>query len=91
MEITESKISTIIEEILQNLDQGSRLDQDIKTTFARSMAHQLSIKQGQKLKSAEMEQLMDALFSCQLPYVSIDGEPTLKTLSLEEVERLFKV
>lgn len=90
MDISESKISIIIEDILKNLDQGSQLDQDLKTTFAQTMARQLSIKKGQKLAISEMEQLMDALFSCQLPYVSIDGEPTIKTLGLEEVEMLFK-
>jgi len=90
MDISESKISIIIEDILKNLDQGSQLDQDLKTTFAQTMARQLSIKKGQKLANNEMEQLMDALFSCQLPYVSIDGEPTIKTLGLDEVEGLFK-
>jgi len=90
MDISESKITIIIEEILKNMDQGSHLNQDLKTTFSRTMARQLSIKKGQKLTREEMEQLMDALFSCQLPYVSIDGEAIIKTLSLEEVERLFK-
>lgn len=89
MDISESKISIIIEEILKNLDEGSQLDQEIKTTFARTMARQLSIKKGQKLSNTEMEQLMDALFSCQLPNVSIDGEPILKTLALNELEQLF--
>lgn len=89
VDVNESKISSIIEDILKNLDSGTRLDQELKTTFARTMARQLSIKKGQKLENQEMEQLMDALFSCQLPYVSVDGEPTIKTLSLEEVENLF--
>lgn len=90
MDVNESKISGIIEDILKNLESGAQLDQELKTTFARTMARQLSIKKGQKLENSEMEQLMDALFSCQLPYVSIDGEPSIKTLDLEEVERLFR-
>lgn len=90
MDVHESKISSIIEDILKNLENGNQLDLDIKTSFARTMARQLAIKLGQKLTNTEMEQLMDALFSCQLPYVSIDGETTIKTLSLEEVERLFR-
>lgn len=89
MDVSESKISNIIEDILKNLEKETQLDQELKTAFARTMARQLAIKKGQKLAFDEMEQLMDALFSCQLPYVSIDGEPAIKTLSLEEVEALF--
>ena len=89
MDVSESKISPIIEEMLKNVEQGQAAAKDRKKAFARSLARQLSIKRGQKLESQEMNQLTEALFSCQLPYVSIDGEPILKTLHPDDVQKLF--
>ena len=89
MDVSESKISSIIEEMLKNVEQGQAAAKDRKKAFARSLARQLSIKRGQKLESQEMNQLTETLFSCQLPYVSIDGEPILKTLHPDDVQKLF--
>ncbi len=89
MDVSEGKIPSIIEEILQNIDLGHDPGQERKKAFARSMARQLAIKVGQKLENHEMDQLTDALFSCKVPEVSIDGEPIVKTLSLDEIRSRF--
>ncbi len=88
-EITESKIPEIIDEIINHFLDGKHLDQDRKLAFARTMARQLAIKYGQKLKQSEMEELADALFSCTIPDVSIDGEQIFKTIGIEEIKSLF--
>lgn len=89
MDVSEGKISSIIDEILKNIDHGQDMDQERKKAFARSMARQLSIKTGQMLKNHEMAELADALFSCQVPNVSIDGEPIVKTLTMQEIREKF--
>ncbi len=89
MDMPESKIALIIDEILRNFQVGQDLEQDRKLAFARSMARQLSIKQGQKLEQSEMDELADALFSCQIPDISIDGEQIIKTISLSEIQEKF--
>ena len=89
MDVTEGKIPSIIDEILKNIEQGQNANHERKKTFARSMARQLAIKTGQTLKIHEMDELTDALFSCQVPNISIDGEPIFKTLSLEEIRGKF--
>ncbi|NPD45808.1 MULTISPECIES: DNA mismatch repair endonuclease MutL [unclassified Lentimicrobium] len=89
MDVSEGKIPSIIDEILQNIDSGQDPGQERKKAFARSMARQLAIKVGQKLENHEMDQLTDALFSCKVPEVSIDGEPIVKTLSLDEIRNRF--
>lgn len=89
MDVAESKIPMIFDEIISNFHNGQNLNQDRKLAFARSMARQLSIKKGQKLSQSEMDQLADALFSCQVPDVSIDGEQIIKTLSLQEINEKF--
>jgi len=89
MDMPESKISVIIDEILSSFNDGQDIEQDRKLAFARSMARQLSIKPGQKLEQSEMDELADALFSCKIPEISIDGELIIKTISLEEIREKF--
>lgn len=89
MDMPESRIPSIIDEILHSFQEGDKIETDRKQTFSRSMAHQLSIKSGQRLEKREMEELTDALFSCQVPDISIDGEQIIKTISLEEVQEKF--
>jgi len=89
LDISESKIPSLLDEIIRNFEQGQNLEQGRKLAFARSMARQLSIKQGQKLNQSEMDQLADALFSCHIPDISIDGEQIVKTISLEEIHEKF--
>lgn len=89
MDVSEGKIPSIIDEILKNIEKGQNANQERKKIFALSMARQLAIKTGQALKIHEMDELTDALFSCQVPNVSIDGESIFKTLSLEEIRSKF--
>jgi DNA mismatch repair protein MutL len=89
MDIPESKIESILEEILKNLESGKQLTQNLKITFARTMARQLSIKKGQHLEPNEMAELMNKLFSCTLPNLSIDKLPVFKKIAIEEINHLF--
>ena len=88
-EMTESKIPEIIDEIINHFLDDKHLDQDRKLAFARTVARQLAIKSGQKLKHNEMEELANALFSCKIPDVSIDGEQIFKTIGIEDIKSLF--
>jgi len=89
MDVSDSKIPAIIDEIILNFQSGQNIEQNRKLAFARSMAKQLAIKTGQKLGQSEMNTLVDALFSCKIPSVSIDGEQIIKTFSLEEIREKF--
>ena len=89
MDMSESRIPSLLDEILSRFQEGEALDTERKLVFARSMAHQLCIKLGQKLEKSEMEELTDALFSCHIPDISIDGEQIIKTISLREIQDKF--
>ncbi|NOR88025.1 MAG: DNA mismatch repair endonuclease MutL [Bacteroidales bacterium] len=89
MDVSEGKIPVIFDEIIKDFQEGQAIETNRKLTFARSMARQLAIKSGQKLDQSEMSQLADALFSCQIPNISIDGEQILKTISLDEIHDKF--
>jgi len=88
--VTESKITIILEELLNDIDlevpDASFSHFDV---MAKSFAKTLSIKTGTKLSEKEQESLVNDLFSCKEPAVSPFGKPTFKTLTLNEIDHLF--
>jgi len=88
--VTESKITIILEELLNDMNlevpDASFSHFDI---MAKSFAKTLSIKTGTQLSEKEQENLVDNLFSCKEPSVSPFGKPTFKTLTLNEIDNLF--
>jgi len=88
--VTESKITIILEELLNDMDlevpDASFSHFDI---MAKSFAKTLSIKTGTQLSEKEQESLVNNLFSCKDPAISPFGKPTFKTLTLNEIDNLF--
>ena len=88
--VTESKITIILEELLNDIDlevpesNFSHFD-----VMAKSFAKTLSIKTGTQLSEKEQESLVNDLFSCKEPNISPFGKPTFKTLTLSEIDHLF--
>jgi len=60
------------------------LDLDKKVNLARSMARNLSIKTGKSLQQPEMKMLTEELFACKIPEISIDGEPIVKMINIQD-------
>jgi len=75
-------IDKIIGQYKNNLIE---LDIDRRVNLARSMAKNLSIKSGKALQQAEMKMLTEELFACKIPEVSIDGDPIVKMINIDEV------
>lgn len=88
-EVKESQIQTILEQIIENHKSVKHFDQDRKINFAKSMARQIAIKAGQRLKTEEMTQLINALFACQVPEQSPGGQTIIKIIGLEELDEKF--
>ncbi|MHB0756047.1 DNA mismatch repair endonuclease MutL [Polaribacter sp. M15] len=88
--VTESKITIILEELLNDINlevpdtSFSHFD-----VMAKSFAKTLSIKTGTQLSEKEQESLVNNLFSCKEPTISPFGKPTFKTLTLNEIDNLF--
>ena len=88
--VTESKITIILEELLNDINlevpdtSFSHFD-----VMAKSFAKTLAIKTGTKLSEKEQEALVNDLFSCKEPSVSPFGKATFKTLTLNEIDNLF--
>ncbi len=88
--VTESKITIILEELLNDMNlevpDASFSHFDV---MAKSFAKTLCIKTGTQLSEREQESLVNNLFSCKEPTISPFGKSTFKTLTLNEIDHLF--
>jgi len=80
----------VIEQLLEQFKSNLEIQLDFQENLARSMARSTAIKRGQKLTGDEMEELIDQLFACELPYKSPTGRKCFVTYELEELEKRFK-
>jgi DNA mismatch repair protein MutL len=80
----------IIESLLDQYKQNLEFSLDIRENLARSMARSASIKRHQALTSHEMQELIDKLFACSMPFKSPSGRHCFLTFDLEELEERFK-
>lgn len=89
--ISESKISSVLEELIENVNLDvPEADYNPFDMMAKSFAKSLSVKTGAFLSQKEQENLVNNLFSCKEPSLSPDGRATFKTLALNEIDQIFK-
>lgn len=77
----------LIENYKQNLQE---LKTDKRENIARSMAQNMAIKSGKIMMQEEMNNLIDELFACKMPYTTPNGKPTITTFSIEDLDKRFK-
>ncbi len=82
-----SLLEGLIENYKQNLQE---LRSDKRENLARSMARNTAIKSGKTLSQEEMNNLIDELFACKMPYSTPAGKPTISTFSMEDLDKRFK-
>jgi DNA mismatch repair protein MutL len=82
-------------EILEHLLEGFKNNQSVlklnkRESLARALARNTAIKAGQHLSSEEMNALIDELFACEMPNISLSGKPVISTFTLEELLQRFE-
>src|SRR5690606_28022834 len=85
--------AALIEKLLEDVKNNkSDLQIDKRTHIAKSLAQSAALKAGTPLSNEEMAELIDKLFACQSPNISVNGKPTLVTFSLQELmEKIDKI
>ncbi|HEX7119723.1 MAG TPA: DNA mismatch repair endonuclease MutL [Longimicrobiales bacterium] len=81
-----------LREMITELAEGSELTRAAKNQHERiamTFACKGAIKAGQRLSQTEMAELVDRLFTTELPSHDVHGRPTVVRLSLQELERRF--
>jgi DNA mismatch repair protein MutL len=81
----------LLEQLLEQLkhEKGS-LRNERHHVLARGMATSMAIRAGRTLGPAEMHDLIDRLFACEMPYHTPGGKPTLITYGLDELNERFE-
>ncbi|MCB0654583.1 MAG: DNA mismatch repair endonuclease MutL [Saprospiraceae bacterium] len=81
--------SRLIEQLLEELKQNRDLKLDVNEQVARSLAVSAACKRGTRLSTLEMQEIIDHLFACELPFKSPAGRNSFITLEKNKLERLF--
>jgi DNA mismatch repair protein MutL len=79
----------IIETLLEQYKRNIELSLDLKENLARSMARSAATKRGTSLSVREMQELIDQLFACAMPFKSPSGRNCFLSFDMEELEEMF--
>ena len=84
--LKQTNITALIEGIIDNYKSNMlELNLDKRYNLARSLAKNMSIKRGKKLQQIEMKGIIESLFACQVPEVSLDGQPVIRIIPSKEL------
>ncbi len=81
-------------EMLEHLIEGFKNNQSAlklnkRDSLARALARNTAIKSGVALSGDEMNILIDELFACEMPNISLSGKPVISTFTIEELIQRF--
>ncbi|MFZ4399644.1 MAG: DNA mismatch repair endonuclease MutL [Bacteroidales bacterium] len=89
--MADENIKYLIEGMLENFKKNMiSVKVDKKNNLALSMAKNMAIKPGKLLIQEEIQNLIDKLFACKMPYQSPSGKKILITITLDELTEKFK-
>jgi DNA mismatch repair protein MutL len=80
----------IIEQLLEDYKHNrTELKVNKRDNLAKSLAKSSAIKAGTALDNEAIAELIDKLFACESPNISVHGKPTIITLTLAELMEKF--
>jgi DNA mismatch repair protein MutL len=86
---TAQQEEALLEKLLNQYKDNLELELGIQDNLARSMARSASLRRGQPLSIREMQDLIDQLFACSIPYQSPSGRNCFLTFDLEDLNKKF--
>lgn len=81
----------VLEQLLEDYknNQGE-LKLPKRERLARSLARHAAIKPGTALTAEDMTEVIDRLFACEMPTISLNGKPVILTFTLQELAERFE-
>ncbi|MFD2597989.1 DNA mismatch repair endonuclease MutL [Sphingobacterium corticis] len=80
----------VIEQLLEDFKNSKdQLQVGKRDRLARSLARSASLKAGSPLDNVSMSELIDKLFACSVPNISLQGKPVIITVTLQELAERF--
>src|SRR3989338_407928 len=77
-------------EVLDNLKQGRNKMEQVQEEIITRMACRASIKAGDIVTISEIQQMLDELANCNLPYTCPHGRSIMIKVTVDELEKKFK-
>ena len=81
--------TAVIENLIEQFKGNIDFKLEVRENIARSMSRSAAIKRGQPLDVREMQELIDRLFACEVPFRSPNGRNCFVTFDLDELEKQF--
>jgi DNA mismatch repair protein MutL len=79
----------LLQKVLEQYKGNLELQLGARDNLARSMARNASLRKGQALSVPEMQDLIDRLFACAVPFNSPSGRKCFIQYDLEELQKQF--
>ncbi len=79
----------LLEKVLNQYKDNLELQLGTRDNLARSMARNAALRRGQSLSPQEMQDLVDRLFACSVPYNSPSGRKCFIQFDLEDLQKQF--
>lgn len=79
----------LLEKVLAQYKENLELELGIQDNLARAMARNAAVRRGQSLTVPEMQDLIDQLFACAVPFSSPSGRSCFITFELAELQKRF--
>ena len=79
----------LLEKVLTQYKSNLELQLGARDNLARSMARNAGLRRGQSLTLQEMQDLVDRLFACSVPYNSPSGRKCFIQFDLDELQKQF--
>lgn len=80
---------TLLEKVLAQYKDNLELELGTQDNLARAMARSAAVRRGQSLSVPEMQDLIDRLFACAVPFSSPSGRNCFITFELAELQKRF--
>ena len=79
----------VIESLLEQYKTEVDFQLNVSERIARSMARSAAVKRGTPLSNREMQELIDQLFACAMPFKSPTGRNCFISFDLEDLQKQF--
>ena len=80
----------VLEQLLENFKNNQQVNRLSKReNLAQSLARSTALKSGTALSDEEMIDLIDKLFACESPNISLSGKNVIITFTLQELSEKF--
>ena len=88
-ECQESKLQSIIEDLIEQKKKSEQLKNNQQDYVAKSLAESIAISNSKKLTNEEMRTLQEALLKCKLPSICPSGKRTMINIKINDLEKYF--